>query len=48
MLRDYSTLINKIKEKSINGIVVGILVRLRVPNEKNMMTQMINDKVKTF
>ncbi len=27
-LRDYSTLIDKIKEKSRNGIVVGILPRL--------------------
>ncbi len=27
-LRDYSTLIDKIKEKSTNGIVVGILPRL--------------------
>ncbi len=33
-LRDYSILIDKIKEKSTNGIVVGILPRLRVPNEK--------------
>ncbi len=47
-LRDYSTLIDKIKEKSTNGIVAGILPRLRVPNEKNRMVQMINDKVKTL
>ncbi len=33
-LRDYSILIDKIKEKSTNGIVVVILPRLRVPNEK--------------
>ncbi len=45
-LWDYSTLINKIKEKSTNGIVEGILPRLRVPNEKNRMAQMIHDKVK--
>ncbi len=32
---DYSTLIDKIKEKSTNGVVVGILPRLRVPNEKD-------------
>ncbi len=37
MLRDYSTLIDKIKEKSTNGIIIGILPRLRVPNEKNRM-----------
>ncbi len=36
-LRDYSILVDKIKEKSTNGIVVGILYRLRVPNEKNRM-----------
>ncbi len=48
MLRDYSTLIDKIKEKSTNGIVVGILSRLRVLNEKKRMVQMINDKVKTL
>ncbi len=47
-LRDYHTLIDKIKEKRTNGIVVGILPRLRVPNEKNRMAQMINDKVKTL
>ncbi len=47
-LRDYSILIDKIKEKSTNGIVVGISPRLRVPNENNMMAQMINDKVKTL
>ncbi len=47
-LRDYSTLIDKIKEKSTNGIVVAILPRLRVPNEKNRMAQMINEKVKTL
>ncbi len=47
-LRDYSTHIDKIKEKSTNGIVVGILPRLQVPNEKNRMAQMINNKVKTL
>ncbi len=31
-LRDYSILIDKIKGKITNGIVVGILRRLRVPN----------------
>ncbi len=29
-LRDYSTLTDKIKEKSTNGIVVGILLRLNL------------------
>ncbi len=48
MLRDYSTLIDKIKEKCTNGLVVGILPRLRVPNEKNRIAQMINEKVKTL
>ncbi len=35
-LRDYSTLIDKIKEKSTNGIVVGILPRLTLfcPNQE--------------
>ncbi len=47
-LSDYSILIDKIEEKSTNGIDVGILARLRVPNEKNRMAQMINDKVKTL
>ncbi len=47
-LRYYSTLIDKIKEKRTNGIVVGILHRLGVPNEKNRMSQMINDTVKTL
>ncbi len=47
-LRNYITLIDKIKEKCTNGIVVGILPILRVPNEKNRMAQMINDKVKTL
>ncbi len=47
-LRDYSILIDKINEKSTNGIVVGILHRLRVPNEKNRLAQIINDKVKTL
>ncbi len=31
MLRDYSIVIDKIKERSTNGIVVGILPRLKVP-----------------
>ncbi len=48
MLRDYSILIDKIKEKSTNGIVVGILPRLRIANEKNRMAQMITDKIKTL
>ncbi len=47
-INNYSILIDKIKEKSINGMVVGILPRLRVPNEKNRMAQMINAKVKTL
>ncbi len=46
--RDYSILIDKIKEKSTNGIVVGILPRLRDQNEKNRMAQMINEKDKTL
>ncbi len=47
-LKDYSTLIDKIKEKRTNEIVVGVSLRLRVPNEKNRMELMINDKVKNL
>ncbi len=46
-LKDYSILIDN-KGKSTNRIVIGILIRLRVPNEKNRIAQMINDKVKTL
>ncbi len=47
-INDYSIFIDKIKEKSTNGIAVGILPRLRVPNENNRMAHMINAKVKTL